>query len=93
MMCMHKIRTGWGAKTEQTERKEMGEERGRDEPVCVCVHACVRVRACVCARAHVEVNVCVCVLAQVNMCVCVQVNVCVCVCVRESVCVCVRTCK
>ena len=35
MVCMHKIRTGWGAKIEQTERKEIGEERGRDEPVCV----------------------------------------------------------
>ena len=50
MMCMHKIRTGWGAKTEQTERKEMGEERGRDEPVCVC--ACMR--ACVCVCVHVR---------------------------------------
>ena len=65
--------------------------------MCVCVHACVCMRACTrvcvhvcvraCVHARVHVCVCACVHACVLACVCVYVRACVHTCVCARVCV------
>jgi hypothetical protein len=57
---------------------------------CVCVCACIRVRACVRVCACVRAWVCVCMCACMHVCVCACERVSVCACVRVRVCACTR---